>query len=211
MFSHGVHMVGLQLMLLQRQDTPAVDASFAHARRLVLDACSWVDVVPGWVRGHDVLFGALLEGVSWRQERRQMYDRIVDVPRLIGSEVTSPRVRRWMDEASQALEDRYGATLDCVSFAHYRHGNDSVAWHGDRPYRWWPCSVLAVASLGGRRRFLLRPRGGGRSEVIHVGEGDLVVMGGAVQRRWEHAVPKTRVAAPRIAVMFRHSKPLSTG
>jgi alkylated DNA repair dioxygenase AlkB len=29
------------------------------------------------------------------------------------------------------------------------------------------------------------------------------VMGGSCQRTWQHAVPKQRQAAPRIAVMFR--------
>jgi alkylated DNA repair dioxygenase AlkB len=38
-----------------------------------------------------------------------------------------------------------------------------------------------------------------------LGGGDLVVMGGACQRLWEHTVPKVASAPPRIALMFRHA------
>ena len=37
-----------------------------------------------------------------------------------------------------------------------------------------------------------------------LGRGDLVVMGGACQRLWEHTIPKSASAPPRIALMFRH-------
>jgi alkylated DNA repair dioxygenase AlkB len=65
-------------------------------------------------------------------------------------------------------------------------------------------AVVAIVSLGGRRRFLLRPTGGGRSVRFDVGAGDLLVMGGSCQRTWEHAVLKTaRPVGPRISVQFR--------
>ena len=60
---------------------------------------------------------------------------------------------------------------------------------------------MAILSLGARRRFLIRKRGGGPSVRYEVGEGDLLVMGGSCQRTFEHAVPKTtRAVCPRISV-----------
>jgi alkylated DNA repair dioxygenase AlkB len=79
-----------------------------------------------------------------------------------------------------------------------------VAWHGDRIARERPYSIVATVSLGGSRRFLIRPKGGGQSRAFELGGGDLVVMGGACQRLWEHTIPKVTVAQPRIALMFRH-------
>ena len=44
---------------------------------------AWVDLLPGWLSGASTLFEDLLEQVPWQAERRQMYERVVDVPRLL--------------------------------------------------------------------------------------------------------------------------------
>jgi alkylated DNA repair dioxygenase AlkB len=50
----------------------------------------------------------------------------------------------------------------------------------------------------------MRPKGGGRSYVWELGDGDLFVMGGACQHGWEHTVPKVRVTTgPRMSISFR--------
>jgi alkylated DNA repair dioxygenase AlkB len=59
--------------------------------------------------------------------------------------------------------------------------------------------------VGGQRRFLLRPYGGGHSIALNLGWGDLLVMGGTCQRTWQHCLPKVAHAEPRIAIMFRPS------
>src|SRR5207302_1671391 len=40
---------------------------------------AWLDVRRQWLVGADALFERLLPAVPWHAERRQMYDRIVDV------------------------------------------------------------------------------------------------------------------------------------
>jgi alkylated DNA repair dioxygenase AlkB len=85
----------------------------------------------------------------------------------------------------------------------YRDGRDSVAWHGDRVGRRRSEAVVAIVSLGAPRRFLLRPKGGGRSLRLTPASGDLLVLGGTCQRTWEHSVPKCATAGPRVSVMFR--------
>jgi alkylated DNA repair dioxygenase AlkB len=86
----------------------------------------------------------------------------------------------------------------------YRDGRDSVAWHGDRIAREITEPIVALVSLGDRRRFLARPRGGGRSIPFELGGGDLLVTGGTFQRRWEHSVPKVAAAGARVSIAFRH-------
>src|SRR2546423_1974072 len=63
-------------------EEPACDESFRLLERVVLDDGAWIEIVPGWLRGHARVFETLLERTRWRSEERKMYDRVVDVPRL---------------------------------------------------------------------------------------------------------------------------------
>ena len=186
----------------------SLDASFSTLRRVALDAVSWIDYAPGWVRGSDHLFELVLRARTWGQRTRWMYDRRVREPRLtstweLGSgEPLEPLV---VEEMRARLSARYGVELDSAGFNLYRDGRDSVAWHGDRIDRSVEEPVVALVSLGEPRRFLLRPKGGGRSTAFQLGRGDLLVTGGRTQRAWEHAVPKVARAGPRITIAFRHA------
>jgi alkylated DNA repair dioxygenase AlkB len=179
-------------------------------RRTGLDHGAWVDLRPGWIGGADALFERLAETVPWREERRHMYDRVVDVPRLLsfygeGEALPDP----MLDEARQALNEHYAAELGegfvTAGLCLYRDGRDSVALHGDRFGRGsTQDTIVAIVSLGAPRSFVLRPRGGGQTLRHEVGHGDLLVMGGSCQRTWEHGIPKTaRPVGPRISVQFR--------
>ena len=182
---------------------PVADAGFATLERLDLDSESWLDYAPGWLAGDARLYDALTREVEWEQPEVRMYDKLVKTPRLVGQVDAS--AHPVIPDLVEVLSERYGVRLDRVTAGWYRTGVDSVAWHGDRIARDLPHSIVATVSLGGPRRFLIRPRGGGRSTGFDLGRGDLVVMGGACQRLWEHTIPKTASAPPRIALMFRHS------
>lgn len=178
--------------------------------RTTLSLGAWLDFRPGWVGGAGELFERLVKAVPWKAERRPMYERMVDVPRLhcfYEEGVALPDVA--VERMQQALSDHYepdlGEPFRTVGMCLYRDGNDSVAWHGDRIGRSsTEDTVVAIVSLGATRRFLLRPRGGGPAKRLEVAAGDLLVMGGSCQRTWEHAVPKLRRAAgPRISMQFR--------
>jgi alkylated DNA repair dioxygenase AlkB len=175
-----------------------------------LTAGAWVDVLPGWLHGSDVVFETLL-GIDWRADRRQMYDNVVDVPRLLrwfgGDE---PLPHPALTEAKAALNKHYadelGEEFVSAGMCLYRDGRDSVAWHGDtlgRSAR--HDTMVAILSLGAPRALSLRPRAGGHDTMrFPLGHGDLIVMGGSCQRTWEHAILKTaRPVGPRISVQFR--------
>lgn len=87
--------------------------------------------------------------------------------------------------------------------ARRRGGSDSVPWHPDRGLGDPPEAFVALVSLGSPRRFLLRPHGGA-SIPLTVSRGNVLVMGGACLRTWEHCVPKMRHAGPRPAIPLRH-------
>ncbi|MGE5133662.1 MAG: alpha-ketoglutarate-dependent dioxygenase AlkB [Gemmatimonadota bacterium] len=180
-------------------------------RRTVLARGAWVDVRPGWLGGADDLFARLVTAVPWRAERRHMYDRVVDVPRLVrfypeDAELPDPALGVALDRLNERYAPELGEPLRTTGMCLYRDGRDSVAWHGDTIGRGAAeDTVVAIVSLGSPRALLLRPRGGGGPTLRHdLGHGDLLVMGGSCQRTWEHAVPKTaRAAGPRISVQFR--------
>jgi alkylated DNA repair dioxygenase AlkB len=182
---------------------PRVDASFATLRRVALDATAWVEHASGWLVGHAALFERLARTTTFHESRREMYDRTVDVPRLVAQLPEDGTGHAVIDDMRAALAARYGTALPHVSLAWYRDGRDSVAWHGDYVAREMDEALVATVSLGAPRRFLLRPVGGGRSIAFSLGWGDLLVMGGSSQRTWQHAVPKVAHAEPRMAVMFR--------
>lgn len=182
---------------------PAVDAA-ARVVRHWLDGTSWVDEGNGWLRGADTLLVDLVERLPWTCGRRRMYERMVDDPRLSATcEVGAAGAPAILDAMAEALDSRYGERLDSVWVNYYRDGQDSVAWHSDRIGRTQRQPLVAIVTLGGPRRFLLRPRGGGRSRSFEPASGDLLVMGGDCQHNWEHAVPKAALAPPRMSVTFR--------
>jgi alkylated DNA repair dioxygenase AlkB len=184
-------------------EEPRLDPDLGGLRRIPLGARAWLDYLPGWLEGHEVVFEALRDQTRWQHQRRRMYERVVDVPRLVATLPDDGPGHPVLGRATAALSRRYGLALDRISLAYYRDGRDSVAWHGDRLGRLVDDTVVAILSVGAPRRFLLRPAAGGASRAFDLGWGDLLVMGGACQRTWQHAVPKAAVASPRLSIQFR--------
>ncbi len=204
-------MTGLQGSFLDLAEDVAVGGLGDTVERVPLTKGAWIDVRRGWLSGASELFERLRDGVSWRAEKRPMYDRVVDVPRLlcfVGEDEAPPDPA--LAEAKAALDAHYAAELRepfaTIGMCLYRDGRDSVAWHGDtigRAQR--EDTMVAILSVGEPRALLLRPRGGGAPALRYeLGHGDLLVMGGSCQRTWEHAVPKSaRPVGPRISIQFR--------
>ncbi|MGI8754026.1 MAG: alpha-ketoglutarate-dependent dioxygenase AlkB [Acidimicrobiales bacterium] len=173
--------------------------------RTDLGGGAWVEVARDWLRGSDDLLERLAGQVAWHQRRRRMYDRMVDEPRLT----------RWYQAGAElpdaalvafraGMARRYRVRFASMGLNYYRDGRDSVAFHADRELRHLDDTLVAILTVGAPRPFLLRPYGGGRSIDLRPGPGDLLVMGGACQARWEHAVPKVASGVgPRISASIR--------
>ncbi len=194
-------------------DEPHFDESFASASRSALSGASWVEYVPGWLGGADLLFDDLMDCLDLQQRTGiPMYDKLVDEPRLTSwwNEADADQVPlpvladiRW------ALTERYGRHFDSIGFNLYRNQHDSVAWHSDRHRNVVTDPVVAILSVGESRPFQMRQQpvegGAGASLTWGLGHGDLFVMGGACQHEWQHAVPKRRrPSGPRLSITFRH-------
>ena len=204
--------VAFQGSLLDTVDEVGLRALGPAIRRTTLAGGAWIDLRPGWLTGADELFSRLADAVPWHGERRQMYDREVDVPRLLsfyGEDDQLPDLT--LTQARSALSAHYAGELGepfrTAGLCFYRDGRDSVAWHGDTIGRGsTEDTMVAIISVGAPRALLLRRRGGGAGTTIRqvLGHGDLLVMGGSCQRTWEHAIPKTaKPVGPRISIQFR--------
>jgi alkylated DNA repair dioxygenase AlkB len=156
-----------QASLLDAATSVEVGPVTSGLSRQRLAGGAWVDVRRHWLAGADVLFERLLTDVPWRAERRPMYDRTVDVPRLLSFYTAGdPLPDPALDRAKHALDEHYATELGepfaTVGLAFYRDGRDSVAWHGDRLGRGSTHdTMVAILVLGAPRALLLRPRPGG--------------------------------------------------
>jgi alkylated DNA repair dioxygenase AlkB len=176
---------------------------------------------PDWMPADaaGALFDALRDGLPWERHRITVYGRTLEAPRLscwIGDvaykysgSLFEPHpwpaallpVRRRLDAELEASFNSVLANL-------YRDGDDRLGFHRDSEPELGPEPLIASVSLGAPRRFRLRERGGKRSFGIDLTHGSLLVMSGATQRNYLHAVPPTaRAVGPRINLTFRHVRP----
>jgi alkylated DNA repair dioxygenase AlkB len=186
---------------------PSFPRDLSGMRWVDLDESAWVAWAPGLLSGHDALYQRLREELRWRSDRRIMYEREVDVPRLMARLPDDGPVPGVLAELRDALSRHFGRSLRRISANWYRSGDDSVAPHGDRMGPLVGDTVVAILSLGEPRPFVMRPKAGGAARRYLLGWGDLLVMGGDCQERWVHGVPKVKGGGGRISVMFREALP----
>ncbi|HEY4529268.1 MAG TPA: alpha-ketoglutarate-dependent dioxygenase AlkB [Luteimonas sp.] len=158
----------------------------------------------------DVWFEALASGVRWSTQRRQMYDRVVDVPRLLASwriEALPPELP--LLDMLERVRRVVPAPYNAVGLNLYRDGRDSVAMHNDKLHTIIPGQPITLVSLGDARRMLVRAKEGRRERhAIDLVHGSLLSMSHASQLTHEHGIPKTaRAVGPRMSVVFRVRPP----
>ena len=200
----------------QRRRGPAnsMDLFESPMTRLLDDAEGGIRYWPSFVDADtaDAWFLALRDGASWKSQRRMMYDREVDVPRLTSS--------YWLDElppdSPLPFADMLArvralapAPYTAVGMNLYRDGRDSVAMHHDKLRILVPGHPLTLVSLGDARRMRIRAQADHRDAFdVDLAHGSLLVMSHASQRTHEHGIPKTaRPSHPRMSAVFRVRPP----
>ncbi|WP_201977668.1 alpha-ketoglutarate-dependent dioxygenase AlkB family protein [Hymenobacter rubidus] len=167
----------------------------------------------------DALLAQLTAEVGWEQR----------AIRLFGQEIPQPRLTAWYGDAAarytysglsweprpwlpalaalrQRIEIASSARFNSVLLNLYRNGHDSMGWHADDEPELGPAPTIASLSLGATRRFRLRPRAGLAAApfAIDLPSGSLLLMRGATQQHWQHALPKTaKPIGPRLNLTFR--------
>ncbi|HEY3520162.1 MAG TPA: alpha-ketoglutarate-dependent dioxygenase AlkB [Rhodanobacteraceae bacterium] len=159
-------------------------------------------------------FAQLRDGIDWHAQRREMYGREVDVPRLTHHfRLDDPELPASLREAADAVRSLTRIDFNSVGLNFYRDGRDSVAPHNDRLedlHRGYP---IALLSLGATRRMDIRSKHPPR-RVLHIDlePGSLLLMSWRTQHNYDHGIPKTRsVVGPRISVALRRRPEDSKG
>jgi alkylated DNA repair dioxygenase AlkB len=176
--------------------------------QLVDDAQGGIRYWPGFVDAAlaQEWFATLLAKAAWTHQRRPMYDRVVDVPRLLASyrigQFPSELPLAAMLKRVQALAP---GPYNGVGMNLYRDGNDSVAMHSDKLHILTAPHPITLVSLGAPRRMLIRARTGNRHTLaVDLEPGSLLRMSYASQLTHEHGIPKTKKPqGPRISAVFR--------
>lgn len=163
------------------------------------------------------LAARLHDEIPWEQHQVRIMGRLLDCPRLscwIGDPGTAyvySRVRfepRPWTPTLAALRERVSAAagvhFNSVLANRYRDGRDAMGWHADDEPELGPEPVIASLSLGATRRFALKHRASGERRNLDLTPGSLLLMAGATQRHWVHALPRTaRPVGERINLTFR--------
>jgi alkylated DNA repair dioxygenase AlkB len=185
----------------------------AEPRILAEDAEGGIRYLPGVVDAGCAArwFGQIRDAVGWHAQRRPMYDRVVDVPRLTGGfALASPSLPDALREAAQAVREAIGVDFNHVGLNYYRDGRDSVAPHNDKLHSIVPGHPIVLLSLGATRRMDIREKepsvAGGKRRAwrLELEAGSLLVMSHASQLHFDHGIPKlTTPVGPRISCAFR--------
>ena len=151
-------------------------------------------------------FDGLRDAVPWKSERRRMYDRDVDVPRLVaGYRLDDEEPPPALAEAAARVATATGTPFNSVGLNYYRDGRDSVAPHNDHLYEIVEGYPIALISLGATRRMTIRSKGRPRRVFdLDLEAGSLLLMSYETQLHYDHGIPKSRVPlGPRISVALR--------
>lgn len=164
-------------------------------------------------------YSELRDSLDWRQLPVRMFGRWIEQPRLVDFHADPeisytyaglrlagrgwpPRLQMLRDAVSEAA----GVGFNSVLCNLYRDGHDYMGWHADDEPELGPEPTIASVSLGASRRFMLRPRRPPRApkHELRLDSGSLLLMSGALQRHWQHQLPKAlRVHEARINLTFR--------
>jgi alkylated DNA repair dioxygenase AlkB len=162
-------------------------------------------------------FEVLRDDVPWQARRRVMYEREVDVPRLVAQFRFDPSgqldapvpaaLGEVLRDATRCVREIIGAPFNSVGVNRYRDGNDSVAPHHDKLHDLVAGQPIALLSLGAVRRMAIRPivkSAAQRAIAIDLAPGSLLVMSHSSQLHTLHGIAKTREAVgTRISLALR--------
>ena len=159
----------------------------------------------------------LRDEIRWEQVRVNVFNRMVDQPRLTawygdegktysysGTFLTPMPWTETLATMRETVARISGSMFNSVLANLYRDGNDGVGWHADNERELGTNPVIASVSLGATRRFDLKHRDTGELVRVDLPDGSLLVMSGETQHKWVHRIAKTKkMCGERINLTFR--------
>lgn len=174
------------------------------------------------------LYNKILEEVEWNQEIVYMAGKKYTTDRYTAICGDNNRVFKYSGKDMVAkgwsptvytLNNTISAVLNyqlnyCL-LNYYKDGNTKLGFHADDEKSMVNGSPIISISFGSTRDFQIKPSsaegkrkweelGLNNSMNIELGNGDLLCMGGNMQKNYKHAVPiRKKVKDPRISLTFR--------
>lgn len=156
--------------------------------------------------------------IRWKQDSINLFNKSIPLPRLTawygdpGAAYTYSGIKSepnpWNEgllHIKRRIEEATGGNFNSVLLNWYRDGQDRLSWHADDEKELGVDPVIASANFGASRDFQLRRNDKSTPTItIPLKHGTLLVMRGALQRHWKHAVPKReKVETSRFNLTFR--------
>ena len=165
----------------------------------------------------DFYLNSLLHGIDWKQEKMNMYGKILIFPRLTawygdsekhytfsGITLTPNSWTKELLEIKKEIEPKCKVRFNSVLLNLYRNENDSISWHTDAEKELGKNPIIASVNFGATRKFQLRHQQTKERIEIELKHGSLLIMQGELQHYWQHQVPKTKKEiGKRINLTFR--------
>lgn len=122
--------------------------------------------------------------------------------------VWNPALFRLKQHIEQLTGQQFNSCLANL----YENGTQAVGWHSDDEpsliSKTGKETVIASLSLGATRKFSFKHKFKAEKVDLLLQAGQLIVMRGATQGYWKHALAKsTRVIEPRVNLTFRYFYP----
>ena len=159
----------------------------------------------------------LLTHIPWQHDRLVIFGKAVTTAREIAWYGDRPlnyrysgsdhHARPWDDTLralKTAVERACGGRYNACLLNLYHDGSEGMGWHSDDEAVLGDAPDIASLSLGATRKFAFRHKASGEKIELFLQHGQLIVMRGATQTHWQHALLKSKkVHTPRVNLTFR--------
>lgn len=163
------------------------------------------------------LFETLVQTLAWQQDSISMYGKTVNIPRLQAFYADSGisysysgltmDTHSWTDALltiKSQVEQACDCTFNAVLANYYRDGSDNVGMHADDEPELGLNPIIASASFGAEREFILQNNQSKKIHRIKLAHGSLLLMHKGVQQHYKHGINKQQQAMPRVNLTFRY-------
>jgi alkylated DNA repair dioxygenase AlkB len=173
----------------------------------------------------DAFLAELTTELAWQQDEITMFGKKILEPRLTAWYGDAGKIYTYSgktqtpltwqaglltikENAEKAIAEhlKTAVRFNSVLCNYYRNGQDSMGFHADNEKELGKNPTIASVNFGETRRFIFRRRDDKNVKYeLALNHGSLLVMSGAMQHYWVHAVPKEpKRTKPRINLTFRH-------
>ncbi len=162
-------------------------------------------------------FNALLDSIEWKHDESFIYGKHYVTKRMVAwygdksfeysYSNTKKKALPWTKELMELktlVEKISGETFNSCLLNLYHSGEEGMSWHSDDEKSLVENACITSVSLGAERTFSFKHKTTKLVVKQFLANGSLLLMKGATQKYWQHALLKTKkVQLPRINLTFR--------